>query len=656
MKRSYLPKSVGLPHFLAPSAALCVTILATMPLAAQNQSPSPANTSADNQTPTATFKISGKAVLLDVVVTDKNGNPVTGLKQEAFSVLEKGKPQAISFFEEHKADEDVKPVELPTLPMNVFTNFTPIQPPAAVNVLLLDSLNTPIEDQAYVHKQAIKFLKSLKPGSRMAIFTMGLGLRFVQGFSDDPAILMAALGNKKSSEMQDTMLIEGQQETLAQQTSLGQMAEVMPAGPGGTVTAGTQAMIDALAGFFDRTEQMQTDDRAYRTLENLQHLSRFLGSFPGRKNLIWFSETFPVTFVGMSTAQFNGTDTRTETRFEDTLKKTIDLLTTARIAVYPVDARGAATNSFYQAQSQLNSLVTTTAQVTGETASQQTVAPSVTGVSSAQVTLTTNEDAQRNTDQETMKQLAHDSGGKAFVNTNGLAEVMADVVKSSADFYTITYSPENKDMNGQFRPIEVKVNGAKYNLSYRRGYYALDQDLPGAGNSETTAVDPSKMTNPLAPVMDFGMPQSEQILYKTMIQPLPQQQEAAATTDAKPMEKPVAKGPTSRYMVNFAIDLGDVRLKEEADGLHTGRLVISMIVYDRYGNIVTRKDHIAALNIKPEIYKIIEKAGIQLRDWVEVPRGQYWLRTGVYDPATRKVGTLEVPLSAVKTVDTAAVH
>ena len=129
-----------------------------------------------------------------------------------------------------------------------------------------------------------------------------------------------------------------------------------------------------------------------------------------------------------------------------------------------------------------------------------------------------------------------------------------------------------------------------------------------------------------------------------------------ASPAAKPQEKPVAKGPTSRYMVNFAIDRGDVRLKEEAEGLHTGRLVISMIVYDRYGNIVTRKDHIVALNIKPDIEKVYQKTGIQLRDWVEVPRGQYWLRTGVYDTATRRVGTLEVPLSAVKTTDTASVR
>jgi len=621
---------------------MCTTVLTAMPLVAQIQSPSPVNTSADNQPPAATFKISGNAVLLDVVVTDRNGNPVTGLKPELFSVLEKGKPQTVSYFEEHKAIEDAKPVELPTLPMNVFTNFTPIAPPAAVNVLLLDSLNTPIEDQAYVHKQVLKFLKGVKPGSRMAIFTMSTGLRFVQGFSDDPAILMAALDSKKSSEMQDTALIRGQQEALAQQTVVGQVQELMSTGPIATPIGAIQAMMDALTGTFDRTDQAQTDDRAYRTLENLQQLAKFLGSFPGRKNLIWFSERFPLTFVGMSTAQFDGTDTRTETRFDDDLKKTVDLLTAARVAIYPVDARGARSNTFYESQNQVNQLVS--------------AAPQLIGTTGEQSTQTMNEDTERNTDQESMRMLAHDSGGKAFLNTNGLAEVIADVSKSSADFYTITYSPDNKEMDGRFRPIEVRVNGSKYTLSYRRGYFAQNQDLPGAANSPIAMTDMAKSTNPLAPVMNFGMPQASQILYKTLILPLPQQQAAVAPPDSTPQEKPVAKGPTNRYMVNFAIDLGDVRLKEEADGLHTGELVISMIVYDRYGNPVTNKDHIVALNIKPDAYKIFEKTGIQLRDSVEVPRGQYWLRTGVFDQATHKVGTLEVPLSAVKTTDTAAVR
>ena len=117
---------------------LVIALLITAPLLAQNQSP-------EDNTSNSTVRITTHAVLLDVVVTDRNGNPVTGLTQDAFSVAEKGKPQTISFFEEHKTLQSAAPIQLPTLPLNVFTNFTPIAPPAAVNVLLLDSLNTPIE-------------------------------------------------------------------------------------------------------------------------------------------------------------------------------------------------------------------------------------------------------------------------------------------------------------------------------------------------------------------------------------------------------------------------------------------------------------------------------------------------------------------------------
>jgi Ca-activated chloride channel family protein len=37
-------------------------------------------------------------VQLTVVVTDKSGQPVAGLKKEDFAVLDEGKPQEIAFF------------------------------------------------------------------------------------------------------------------------------------------------------------------------------------------------------------------------------------------------------------------------------------------------------------------------------------------------------------------------------------------------------------------------------------------------------------------------------------------------------------------------------------------------------------------------------
>ena len=48
------------------------------------------STDATNDTPQSTLKVNSRAVLVDVVVTDRNGNPVKGLKQDDFKVLGTG--------------------------------------------------------------------------------------------------------------------------------------------------------------------------------------------------------------------------------------------------------------------------------------------------------------------------------------------------------------------------------------------------------------------------------------------------------------------------------------------------------------------------------------------------------------------------------------
>ena len=201
--------------------SICILVLGSMCVAKQL-------TAQEATSSDTTLQITSRAVVVDVVVTDRKGVPVSGLKQSDFSVIEQGKPQAISFFEEHSASSKAEPAELPTLPPNVFSNFSPIGQPAAVNVLLLDSLNSPMEDQVYVHQQAMRFLKTLKPGSRMAIFTMSLGLHFVQGFTDDPAVLVAALSNKKNNEIESPALLTSTAEGSAQQVVIGQMSQIIP--------------------------------------------------------------------------------------------------------------------------------------------------------------------------------------------------------------------------------------------------------------------------------------------------------------------------------------------------------------------------------------------------------------------------------------------
>ncbi len=249
---------------------------------------------------------------------------------------------------------------MPKLPPNTFSNFSPSPTPDAVNVLLLDSVNTRMESQSFVHSQAMKFLKNAKPGSRMAIFSMGLGLHFIQGFTGDPALLVAALNNKKNNEVESSMMIKGQDETNAQSDLVGMMQAPTP---GGGTTASPE-MINALREFFTEQDTAQNFDRGFVTLANLQRLATFLTAFPGRKNVIWFTESIP-PFLSIG----NGPDAlatmASDPGLESEYKKTMNMLAAARMVLYPVDARGVATTAFYQADNKLPSTTSAPYQITG---------------------------------------------------------------------------------------------------------------------------------------------------------------------------------------------------------------------------------------------------------------------------------------------------
>jgi VWFA-related protein len=547
---------------------------------------------AQGNEPPPVLRRTSRAVLVDVIVTDHDGKPATGLKRDAFAVTEQGKAQTISFFEEHGSAPLAQRVEMPKLPPDVFTNFSPFPQPPAVNVLLLDSLNTRMESQSYVHSQALKFLKSAKPGTRCAIFAMGLELHFIQGFNDDPAVLAAALDNKRNLEVEPAETLKSQAETNA------------------------ETFIDPR--FVAENDESRTVDRELRTLANLQRLAVFLQGFPGRKNIIWFAEKVPGGFVVENGAAISSPIV------DDEIKKTYAMLGEARAAIYPVDARGVSVNAQYTAENKPKVISTDGGAIRAE-------------------------DQERNSDQIDEQIVAEQSGGRTFANTNGLSDLIDKITSNSSYFYTLSYMPANTKMDGGWRKIGVKVAGGRYSLSYRRGYFAVDTDLPGSAISNRNqeakkpAAQNAAAVDPLLPFMDLGMPESEQILYKTRI--VPADAPANVTTDKK--EK-------NHYAVDFAIDLSDLDLNLDKDGLHRGALNISLLVYDRYRNIISREDHLAELSIKPDIYAVYQNTGVQLHAELVVPRGNYWLRTGIYDRGSHKVGTMEIPLAAVKPLESVA--
>src|SRR5438105_1786524 len=144
------------------------------------------------EVPAPTIRVSTHLVLVDVVVTDKHGKPITGLHPEDFVVQEKGRTQKVAFFS--WSGESSRP-PAPILPPGIYSNKPEYRSPGGpLVILLLDAANTPFKDQAYARQQMLKFVKDeYKPDQRMAIFTLTNSLGVLQDFTSDPDVLLKAL-------------------------------------------------------------------------------------------------------------------------------------------------------------------------------------------------------------------------------------------------------------------------------------------------------------------------------------------------------------------------------------------------------------------------------------------------------------------------------
>jgi VWFA-related protein len=148
--------------------------------------PSPSNQ------PSYTLKVNSRVVLTDVTVTDKQGNPVTGLTATDFRLLDNGKTEKLASFEEHR-QQTAQFREVSATP-GEFNNDYVRHPPAQVNVLLFDTTSIGIVDQMVLFQQMRKFVDQLPPGEPVAVFTRyGAVTVELASFTDDHETLITAI-------------------------------------------------------------------------------------------------------------------------------------------------------------------------------------------------------------------------------------------------------------------------------------------------------------------------------------------------------------------------------------------------------------------------------------------------------------------------------
>jgi VWFA-related protein len=602
--------------FFFVCCAVCAGLIGrALSLEAQTSPVAQTSTPGQGQDPNSlTLQVYSRLTVVDVTVSDSKENPVHGLPQSTFTILEDGKPQPIRSFSE--VGKEAPPVtrQMPKLPPHIYTNLQPAPASSAVNVLLLDTLNTGPQDQIFVKQETVNYLKSMQPGTKIAIMTLGSSLRLLQGFTSDTDVLLAAVKTKKNRALPSPF----------SDTDTGDITNSEM----DVADADASAMIQE---FQNEQASFQADIRNRMTMEALDQIAAYLSGIKGRKNLIWFTAGIPLQMF----PQGGVDDLASMTDYTKDLRKTTDMLTAAQIAVYPVDARGIMTNP------------------------AASVVHPPRGFSSGRgdsvAKATTAFDMKTAQEHMGMDAIADATGGEAYYNTNGLKEAVAKAINNGQNYYALSYVPPDPKYDGAFHKITVKLNTPGLHLSYRKGYYSDDMARNEMAPGITLATRaPEPYGNNMQASMGRGVPTSSQLLFTVRVEPHGDALNAAEAKVLGTLDPKLQGKPLRRYDVQYSLPGRQITFNQDADKTRKGSLEFDIAAYDVYGKLITSISQTIDLKLTEERYQLLQKTPFQLEQGIDLPMGEIFIRLGVLDAVSDKTGTIEIPVNVNRKPETKA--
>jgi VWFA-related protein len=361
------------------------------------------------------LKSESDLVLTNVVVRDtKTGEPVLGLKQSDFTILENGKPEKIASFDFESVDM-AKPLNEATISgLAAATRSTAgangARPEDLRNhrliVFFFDLTSMQPEDLDRSVTAAKDFLdKKLQPADLVALVSLDTGLKVDQDFTSDKQLLTGKIGMYNGTE--GSAFAQG-------------------------ATANSNQVEDASGYTPDESEY--NDVNTDRELYALRAIAKSLEGINQKKSLLYFSG-------GLS---------RDGIENQASLRAAVNAAVRANLSIYSLDTRG------LQAIAPVGDASTASLRGTG-------------GFNGGAIQNNFNANF---ASQETLTTLSADTGGKAFLDSNDFAPAFAQIQKDSSAYYVIGFHPSNPARDGKYRKLQVKVNRPGVKLEYRQGYYA----------------------------------------------------------------------------------------------------------------------------------------------------------------------------------------
>jgi hypothetical protein len=358
------------------------------------------------------------------------------------------------------------------------------------------------------------------------------------------------------------------------------------------------------------------------TIEQLGALARNLSGYPGRKNLIWLSEAFPAYLFPTDPAGRSGNGTSAQLpmvrSYQGQIDHAGDLLANAQVAVYPIDAGAVGNHDVYSSLSNTDS----NGNYLGNSA-RGTIREGIGG--SAQASEISNASETAMNSHSTMNSVAEQTGGKAFYNTNDLNRAIRDSMEDGSTYYTLGYYPENKDWDGRFRRISVKVNRPGIKLHYRQGFFAVEPKDYAKQDPKILAVD-------LGSALDISNPVATGLPFQAVVIP------------------PSAQNG-NKIQINFGVDPHAIGFELKADGLQHASVDCGVRAYSKTGESLKLQGNTFNAALEPEQYQKVMKAFFPCNQSLDLPPGEYLLRLAVRDTNNGLIGTANgsatVPAGAV---------
>jgi VWFA-related protein len=412
----------------------------------------------DQAQQTPTFRADINFVRVDVIVTDKQGNPVHDLKQEDFEVTEDGKPQAIQTFKLINVSENAG---------------VGSDPPREVR--------NAIEEQTEAARDDVRLF---------AIFLDDYHVRLENSMRAREVLAQFIENQLQPADMAGIMY------------PLWSIGDVM-------LTRNRKGIAGAIRGFvgrkYDYTPRNIFEERYVHyvstmeaerirnqvTLSALKGLITRLGGLrEGRKAIVLISEGFtnslppqvqdqiatcnggpcgnqprpsPDPIGGQSgplQARMDAMDFFAQTDLLSDIRGVYELANRYNTAIYAVDPRGLAPFEFdLSTQGQAN------------------------------VSLTKDR-AMLESTMDTLRILADETDGRAIVNSNDLDKGLRQIIRDSSAYYLLGYTSTLSQPDGKFHKINVRVKRPGLQLRARPGYLALSAVEAERATANTTRVGP----------------------------------------------------------------------------------------------------------------------------------------------------------------------